>query len=65
LVLAASKVNPSSIEKYKTIPLSRSSLTRRIEVMGDNVNRQLKKRAGDFVSYPLALDESIDTTLVS
>ena len=65
MVLAASKLNPTSMERYQKLPMSRRSITRRIFTMGDDVKKQLKERAKDFMCYSLALDDSTDVTNTS
>ena len=57
---AAEEVCPDKKDVLNAVSLSASTVTRRIEEMGDNVHAQLKEKAKDFVYFSLALDESND-----
>ena len=44
------------------IPLSDSTMTRRVEMMSEDVSEQLIQSQEDAVFFPIALDESTDAT---
>lgn len=56
----AEEVCPDKKDVLNAVSLSASTVTRRIEEMGDNVHAKLKEKAKDFVYFSLALDESND-----
>ncbi|KOC65800.1 General transcription factor II-I repeat domain-containing protein 2A [Habropoda laboriosa] len=51
-----------NVQKFEYISLSRSTVTRRIQEMADNIMEQLYMTAQNFIAYSLAIDQSIDVT---
>ena len=47
-------------EQFEQISLSRQTMARRIEELGNFIEVSLVSKAGDFTFYSLALDESTD-----
>ena len=47
-------------EQFGQISLSRQTIARRIEELGNSIEVSLASKAGDFTFYSLALDESTD-----
>ena len=47
-------------EQFEQISLSRQTMARRIEELGNSIEVSLVSNAGDFTFYSLALDESTD-----
>lgn len=45
---------------YASVSLSASTITRRVEDLGQNLFYQLKEKAQSFTAFSLALDESND-----
>ena len=52
---------PEKKEQFEQISLSRQTIARRIEELGNSIEMKLAPKAGDFTFYSLALDESTDT----
>ncbi len=61
-VLAETMVDKTAADKFKTVPLSNDTVSRRMENMGTDIVKQLvdKLRAGE--SFSLQLDESVDVS---
>ncbi len=61
-VLAETLVDKTAADKFKTVPLSNDTVSRRMEKMGTDIVKQLvdKLRAGE--SFSLQLDESVDVS---
>lgn len=55
---AAGLIFPEKKEGFKNVPLSRCTVTRRIEDITGNLELQLQHRVVNFGFFPLALDES-------
>lgn len=53
---------PERSRIFTQVSLSRSTITRRVEDIAENLAMSLKKTAGDFVFFSVALDESTDIT---
>ena len=53
---------PEKRSLYSNIILSRSTLTRRIEELAEDLKISLRSLAGKFELYSLAVDESTDQT---
>lgn len=51
---------PQSKDKFEKISLSRRTVTRRVELIDENIASELNKKAESFTLYSLALDESND-----
>ena len=51
---------PEKKEQFKQISLSRQTIARRIEDLGNDIEVSLASKAKDFTFYSLALDESTD-----
>lgn len=60
MVEAASVLCPDSKSQFENVSLSRRTVTRRIEVIDDELTSALLKRATDFTYFSIALDESTD-----
>ncbi len=56
----AEEVCPDKKDVLNAVSLSASTITRRIEEMGDNVYAQLQEKVKEFELFALALDESND-----
>ncbi|KAI7795426.1 putative general transcription factor II-I repeat domain-containing protein 2-like, partial [Triplophysa rosa] len=56
----AEEVCPDKKDVLNAVSLSASTVTRRIEEMGDNVYAQLQEKVKEFEFFALALDESND-----
>ena len=46
--------------KFEKVSLSRRTVTRRVELIDENIASQLNKKSDSFGLYSLALDESTD-----
>ncbi|KAK7886618.1 hypothetical protein WMY93_026239 [Mugilogobius chulae] len=60
MVDSAALICPEKKGAFENIPLSRRTVTRRVEDIAGNLELQLKNRADDFDYFSLALDESCD-----
>ncbi|XP_067940313.1 general transcription factor II-I repeat domain-containing protein 2-like [Watersipora subatra] len=60
MVETASVVCPESKDKFEKISLSRRTVTRRVELIDEDITSNLNKKAESFTLYSLALDESND-----
>ncbi|XP_017891841.1 general transcription factor II-I repeat domain-containing protein 2-like [Ceratina calcarata] len=60
MAIAAHHLFPSEIKKVEAISLSRSTISRRIREIAENMMEQLSECSKKFVAYSLALDESTD-----
>ena len=60
LVDSAALICPEKKEAFENVPLSRRSVTRRIEDIAGNLENQLQSKADNFELFSLALDESCD-----
>ena len=61
LDIAAKMLGDKKIEaKFKDIPLSNNTMTRRIEELADNVNKQVAFNSSNCKFFSLAMDESTD-----
>lgn len=60
LLAAVETLCPQEIDKFKQVSLSRNTVTRRIEEIGEDIEKKLKTVAESFSYYSLALDESTD-----
>ncbi|XP_076810276.1 general transcription factor II-I repeat domain-containing protein 2-like [Clavelina lepadiformis] len=60
LVKAAEKLAPKSVHLFQKLSLSRRTVCERIQEMGQDIEDNLKKRAGKFVNFSLCLDETTD-----
>lgn len=60
MVEAASILCPDSKSLFENVSLSRRTVTRRIEVIDDELKSTLLKRCADFTYFSIALDESTD-----
>lgn len=56
----AEEVCPDKKDVLNAVSLSASTITRRIEEMGNNVYAQLQEKVKEFIYFALALDESND-----
>ena len=56
----ADQVCPEKRQKFEEVSLSRRTLARRIETIGENLTSQLKGLVPSFQLFSLALDESTD-----
>lgn len=57
---AVNIMSPKKVKKYSSIPLSRNTVSSRINDLAEDSERQLKSLCNDFVSFSLATDESTD-----
>lgn len=60
LVDSAALICPEKKEAFEKVPLSRRTVTRRIEDIAGNLELQLQRKVADFDFFSLALDESCD-----
>ncbi|KAJ4923441.1 hypothetical protein JOQ06_021440 [Pogonophryne albipinna] len=60
LLDSAALICPEKKEAFEKVPLSRRTVTRRIEDIAGNLELQLQNRAVNFDFFSLALDESCD-----
>ena len=60
MVETAGLLCPDTKSKYEQMSLSRRTVTRQIEQIGEHLANQLKEKADFFIFYSLALDESND-----
>lgn len=60
LVDSASLMCPEKKCSFEQVPLSRRTVTRRVEDIAENLELQLKEKAAGFDCFSLALDESCD-----
>ncbi|XP_077974754.1 general transcription factor II-I repeat domain-containing protein 2-like [Styela clava] len=56
---------PEKVNLFTSISLSPSSVVRKVEELGANVEQQIHDKAKNFLSYSLALDESTDVSSTS
>jgi len=54
------QVCPKQRKKFEEVSLSRRTVARRIEEIGEDLKSQLKTRVSSFDLFSLALDESTD-----
>lgn len=57
---SAALLCPEKKEAFEQVPLSRRTVTRRIEDIAHNLELQLQRDVGSFDFFSLALDESCD-----
>ena len=63
LVEASRMLCPKEQQKFKNIRLSRRTVVRRLEIINENVQNQLKSvLEGELMWYPIELDKSVDRT---
>ncbi|KAL4143577.1 hypothetical protein QTP88_005895 [Uroleucon formosanum] len=62
ILTVVEEIIPEKLELFKEIGLSRNTITRRVENIGNNILTQLQNKARDFKYFSLALDESTDIT---
>ncbi|XP_022175759.1 general transcription factor II-I repeat domain-containing protein 2-like [Myzus persicae] len=62
ILTVVEEIIPEKLELFKEISLSRNTITRRVENIGNNILTQLQNKARDFKYFSLALDESTDIT---
>ncbi|XP_008333358.2 general transcription factor II-I repeat domain-containing protein 2-like isoform X2 [Cynoglossus semilaevis] len=60
MIAVAEEVCPEKKDVFNAVSLSASTITRRIEQIGDNVYAQLQHKTKEFEFFSLALDESTD-----
>lgn len=60
MVDAANILCPESKSKFENLSLSRRTVTRRVELIDEDLTNSLNKKAESFKFYSLALDESTD-----
>uniref|UniRef100_A0A9J8AS26 SPIN-DOC-like zinc-finger domain-containing protein n=1 Tax=Cyprinus carpio carpio TaxID=630221 RepID=A0A9J8AS26_CYPCA len=60
MLAVAEEVCPDKKDALNAVSLSATTMTRRIEDLGDNVYDQLNKKASEFEFFALAMDESND-----
>lgn len=60
LLEIAKEICPDKINLFKNLPLSRMTVTRRTEQIGEEVKLLLKEQINNFEKFSLALDESTD-----
>lgn len=60
MVESAALLCPEKKEAFENIPLSRRTVTRRVEDIAENLEFQLQSEVGSFDFFSLALDESCD-----
>lgn len=60
LVAVAEVVCPQQKKLFEKISLSASTVTRRVEEIGEEIEQCLKEKIAKFVYYSIALDESTD-----
>jgi len=60
MVESAALLCPEKKETFENIPLSRRTVTRRVEDIAENLEFQLQSEVGSFEFFSLALDESCD-----
>lgn len=60
IIAAVEEIGPDKCSAFKEISLSRPSITRRVENIGQNLQDQLQTTAETFSFFALALDESTD-----
>ena len=60
MVESAALLCPEKKEAFENIPLSRRTVTRRVEDIAENLEFQLQSEVGSFNFFSLALDESCD-----
>ncbi|XP_067933035.1 general transcription factor II-I repeat domain-containing protein 2A-like [Watersipora subatra] len=60
MVETARVLRPESKDKFEKISLSCRTVTRRVELIGEDITSNLNKKAEPFTLYSLALDESND-----
>ena len=62
---AANDLCPEKADLFGSISLSTSSVVRRTEELGENIELQIREKARNFLWYSLALDESTDLSSTS
>lgn len=62
LIIAAEEVCPNLIPAFQLLSLSRNTVTRRVEELGCDIERQLQDKIKSLTCFSLALDESTDRT---
>lgn len=62
LTLAADALCPAKKDLFKSISLSRNTITRRVEDLSRDISEQVHNKAQDFCYYSVALDESTDVS---
>ncbi|KAJ7992782.1 hypothetical protein DPEC_G00282270 [Dallia pectoralis] len=60
MVDSAALLCPEKKEVFENIPLSRRTVTRRVEDIAENLEIQLQSEVGSYDFFSLALDESCD-----
>ena len=60
MVQTADILCPENKSKFENVSLSRRTVTRRVELIDENIVSQLNKKSDSFELYSLALDESTD-----
>lgn len=60
LQVAAQHLAPEKLKLFDAVPLSRRTVTRRVEDIGNDLKNQLYAKLETTVKYSLALDESTD-----
>ncbi|KAK5918743.1 hypothetical protein CgunFtcFv8_003480 [Champsocephalus gunnari] len=60
MVESAGLLCPEKKEAFENIPLSRRTVTRRVEDIAENLEFPLQSEVGSFDFFSLALDESCD-----
>lgn len=60
LLEVANILCPENSKKFEQISLSRRTVTRRIDLMAENIKATLSNTVGNCVSFSIALDESTD-----
>jgi hypothetical protein len=56
---------PEKTQSFINIPLSRHTITRRVNEIGDDLREQLKAKIQGFAAFSLAFDESTDVRNIS
>lgn len=59
---AVAVVCPEKVKLFKTISLSRNTIARRIDDIGNNILHQISGKAQRFTHYSIAMDESTDVS---
>ncbi|KAF2346708.1 hypothetical protein FHG87_022536, partial [Trinorchestia longiramus] len=62
---AANDLCPEKADLFGSISLSTSSVVRRTEELGENIELQIREKARNLLWYSLALDESTDLSSTS
>ena len=65
IIEAVNDLCPEKASLFENISLSASTVVRRTEELGENIQSQIHEKAKDFLWYSLAMDESTDLSSTS